>query len=304
VRYLITGATGLIGFSLIEKLLKENHSVTVLSNSSRKACFLLERFKVKLINCSLADYRKINLRSSYDIFIHMAWQGGEDRNDIFINQASALAVVDAVDLACRHGCTKFIGIGSQAEYGLTKETLDESTPCYPASPFGIAKLNAYYNAKFKAEQMHINFTWLRILSVYGPFDRSNSLITSTIRKVLSGQTPSFTTGSQFWDFLYVDDAADAIFKVSTIHTNSELYILGSGCSAPLKSYIELLCKELQFDPEPYFGTHTSSQDEVYSLACDMSLFKANHNWFPTFTFQKGIAITIEHEKIMWPGFQS
>jgi len=56
--------------------------------------------------------------------------------------------------------------------------------------------------------------WPRILSVYGPYDGEYAMIPQVIHKLLAEEKPSLTAGAQFWDYLYADDAAEALYRMS------------------------------------------------------------------------------------------
>lgn len=88
--------------------------------------------------------------------------------------------LDAVELASRIGCKKFVGAGSQAEYGRVEGVLSASTPVFPENGYGIAKLCAGQMSRILCEQKQIEHIWTRILSIYGPYDGENTMIMSSI----------------------------------------------------------------------------------------------------------------------------
>lgn len=294
MRYVLTGASGPIGISLINLLLQKGHKVLVLSSSSKlDSLFKLEK-NLDCISLFIQDYISFTPTVPADVFIHMGWQGGSDRENFLLNQSSVIGSVNAVDLAYRFGCTQFIGAGSQAEYGVSEITLSHDSPCNPIHAFGAAKLSASLNCRFRCEKLGLRFIWPRIFSVYGPYDRRSSLVASTINLLLKKASVAFTQADNLWDFLYSSDAANALYLLSISPSAEGYYVLASGISLPLKSYISLICAQFKVDPDPYLGLirHPSS---TISLRADISRLRGECNWNPTVDFGSGIIELIRYE---------
>ena len=130
----------------------------------------------------------------------MAWVGGSSRDDISVNTQSAIASIDAVTLASRIGCHSFIGVGSQAEYGINGALLSPNTACVSNTAFGASKFSAMSNCSFQCTHLGLRFAWARVFSVYGPYDRSSSLVTSTVNRLILSQPIAFTDATNLWDF--------------------------------------------------------------------------------------------------------
>ena len=294
MKYVLTGASGPIGIALVKTLLLKGHSVLVLSYSSKIIDYFRHDLNFKCISLLINDYASYSPTELADVFVHMGWQGGSDRDNILLNQLSVIGSVHAVDLAYRFGCTQFIGVGSQAEYGLSEGTLSHDSPCNPAHAFGAAKLSASLNCRFRCEELGLRFIWARVFSVYGPYDRKTSLVTSTINLLLKGASLAFTHGDNLWDFLHSSDAANALFLLSISPSAEGYYIIASGISATLKSYISHICAEFKINPVPYYGLvrHPSSS---ISLRADISRLKSECNWNPSVDFRSGILDLIRHE---------
>ena len=66
-------------------------------------------------------------------------------------------------------------------------------------------------SRILCEQKQIEHIWTRILSIYGPYDGENTMIMSSIGKLLRGEKPALTKGEQQWDYLYSKDAGYAMY---------------------------------------------------------------------------------------------
>lgn len=297
MNYIISGATGCIGYALVSKLLKEKQSITLILNPISNRNKIFDKFKdLKIHFEDLSNYKNIKLNSKYNVFIHLAWSGGSQRNNYEINNASCFYSLDAFDLALRCGCSTFLSIGSQAEYGITSKLINEKHFCIPQNEFGIAKLNTFFRLKKKAINHNINFSWLRVLSAYGPYDRSSSMLMNTIKKIISGELPRLSDGNQYWDFIHADDIADVLIKLSKTKIKSNLYVIGSDERLQLKEYINILCKELNFDSKKILGKLKLKKNEIVSLKSDSSLIRNHTQWFPKIDINYGFSELVKFVK--------
>lgn len=297
MKIVITGATGAIGMSLISFHLKLGDEVLVIANPFSNRNERLQTFSnIKLIYCKLDDYNSINIDISYDIFYHFAWEGGSMRHNILLNLESTKNSVLAVELANRLGCKVFVGAGSQAETGKHVHAISENSICNPENPFGATKLASYYMTKFKCEQLGIKFCWARILSVYGPFDGEQTLVISTIRKLISKSELAFTLANQKWDFLFADDAAEVIAEIGKKSINGGIYVIGSGSVKPLKDFITIIANQFNFNPESCFGKIPNDSNTLVHLEANISRLQKEFNWKPKIDFKQGIEMTINYCK--------
>ena len=125
-RLVISGATGMIGSTIVKIALGKGFSICCIVREDSKRSFNLPLSKdLKLIECNLDNYRKLVLDESYDTFIHLAWDKtfGSSRDDVDTQLNNIQYTLDAVRLAQRSGCSVFVGAGSQAEYGRVDKPL-------------------------------------------------------------------------------------------------------------------------------------------------------------------------------------
>ena len=300
MKVILTGATGAIGLSLIEDLLSRSYEVLVLASprSPRNnwlSCMTSSNLRWQ--ECALMDYESFNLSERFDAMVHMAWEGGMDRWNIDLNIASARQCAMAVRLAARVGCKTFLGIGSQAECGPQVAPLTSETLCKPQTPFGAAKNLALNLVRIEAAQIpEMRFMWARILSVYGPRDRESAMITASLRKLIQGELPKFSSGEQIWDFLYVDDAARGLANMLERGHNGQIYVLGSGDSRPLRDYLEYVVRPFGVDLAKCLGKVNVALTSPSKLEADITTMYEHLGWFPTVDFQTGISRTIEYCK--------
>ena len=318
----ITGPTGSIGMALIKKCISENVRVLAFVNPDSKR---LDRIPdsplVSVIKCGLdklSDYcgENDNLATTdgdtcltkCDAFYHFAWAGtfGDVRNNMPLQERNAEYVLDAVRLAKRMGAKVFIGAGSQAEYGRVEGLLTADTSANPENGYGIYKLKAGNESRKLCKELDMAHIWTRILSVYGPYDGMGTMIMSTIAKLLNGEKPSLTKGEQIWDYLYSDDAANAMFLLGQAGASADLvsavdgnvYVIGSGIGRPLKEYMEIMRDAINLDLELGIGEVPYGPKQVMHLQADISDLKRDTGFEVQYDFEEGIRNTIEYVRSM------
>lgn len=289
----ISGATGSIGRALIDKLLDENVEVTVLYHkNSNRIDQIPANPHIQRICCSLDEFKAYQPKSrDFDVFYHLAWAGttGAARNDTQLQLKNIEYTLDAVELAARMGCRKFVGAGSQAEYGLSDKPLAPDSLVRPFTGYGMAKLAAGQLSRLKCRQLHISHSWMRVFSVYGKFDPRGSVIRSSIDKFKKNESADFSKGEQMWDFLNARDAGEAFYLVGNDTTRAEsVYCLGSGHAAPLREYIEKIYELSGSSSAINFGAIPYSENQIMFLQADISSLTEDTGFVPKISFEQGI----------------
>lgn len=311
-RVVITGATGAIGMALIEYLDQKNiQSIVVVRADSGRKNQVKESKNIVKVECSLVEMeelpqkvliaveqKKWDKSLPIDVFYHFAWDGtfGSSRNDMYLQNRNIKYALDAVNAAARLGCRKFIGAGSQAEYGRYEGKLNAKIPVFPESGYGIAKLCAGQMTRILCEQNGIGHIWTRILSVYGPYDGGNTMIMSMIRKMSVGERASCTKGEQLWDYLYSKDAAKAMYLLGIRGIEGKTYCLGSGNARPLKEYVEIIRSVVNSKAEVGYGDIEYSLKQVMYLCADIQELSKDTGYSIDYTFEMGIKETVSWYK--------
>lgn len=291
---IISGATGAIGMALIRELVDAGIGVLVLAREgSARNDRIPKHPLVKLRYCALDGLADLENEAGekYDAFYHFAWEGtvGAARNDMYLQNRNVKYALDAVNAAKRFGCEVFIGAGSQAEYGRVEGLLQPDTPARPEMGYGMGKLCAGLMTREAAHALGMRHVWVRILSIYGPYDGAGSMVASTVSKLLSGEAPKFTKGEQMWDYLYSGDAASAFRLIAERGRDGAVYTLGSGKARPLSTYIEDIRDVVAPDFPLTFGEIPYAERQVMHLQADISALVADTGWQPKQDFKTGIA---------------
>lgn len=292
----------MLGASLVEECVKNNVEVLAfVHKGSSKLDRLPKSSLVKIAECDLCDMATFDIGAERcDVFYHFAW-GNTDKGvrDNPVPQLKNLEYAfDAVDLAARLGCKKFIGAGSQAEYGITSEIISEKTKCEPLSSYGIAKFAAGKLCAKLCAQKSMICIWTRIFSVYGEYENPASLVSYLINCYLNGETAKVSAGLQNWEYLYQSDAARFFIAIGENCNESRVFTLSSLDKRRLKDYVlevqEITDGKLNLEFAP------PSDIPMVTLDSDISALIGYTNIKPRISFRDGVAKMIEYRKDLPP----
>ncbi len=294
MKVIITGATGFIGSALCKEMLMAGHSVTAVVRPGSSRITKLPQ-DVSVIEMELDKLSE--LAGDYDLFYHLAWNGssGEERNDFHIQLSNITYTVEAVQAAKRCGCQRFIGAGSQAEYGVVPVLCSEDTTPHPFNMYGAAKLAAYHVANTVAEQANITFIWPRIYSVYGIGENSDTLLSYLINSLEAGEVPQLSNCENMWDFLYITDCTATLKLLAEHQEASGIYNLSYGDPKPLKNYVELVRDLVAPGIELRFGARSSDITRTYWLEPSINKIK-ELGFKPNIKFDDGISLITRSRK--------
>ena len=231
---IVTGASSFLGRAAVEKLKEHGHRVTAFRHSFNEAS-------------------PGEVPTAADIWVHFAWAGAGSagRSDPDIQKYNLDMSLDALAKAIELGCRKFVFAGSQAEYGHAQDggSKKEDGPVAPVSEYGTAKELFSHMAETmidgynRSEQCMrpMRYVHMRLFSVYGPGDHRSSLVSSLIRSLREGEGVDLGPCTQQWNYLYIDDAADAVAILCEKFTGG-IYNVGSRDTRPLKDYVRELAE--------------------------------------------------------------
>ncbi len=293
---IVTGATGMLGWNLIEYLVKQGIEVLAIVNpySTRKD-YVPRHKQVHVVECDLNDLACVPVNEKYDAFFHLGWMGtyGEQREDLFLQEKNVRISLEAVELAEKTGCSVFVGAGSQAEYGSKYQVkLTGDLPAKPETGYGIGKYVAGIMTRKRCEQLGIRHEWVRILSVYGPGDGRHTMVMSGIAKLLGGDIPTYTKAEQQWDYLYVKDAVEALYLIAKKGVDGKVYCLGSGQTRELREYIYAIRDAIDPFLQVNIGHLPYPQNQVMYLCADISDLCNDTGFCVKTSFEEGIEETV------------
>jgi GDP-L-fucose synthase len=160
------------------------------------------------------------------------------------------------------GVAKFVAIGTVCSYPkfapvpFREEDLWNGYPEETNAPYGLAKKMLLVQAQAYREQYGFNSVFLLPVNLYGPRDnfdpRSSHVIPALIRKCVEAveagapEIVVWGTGGATREFLYVEDAAEAIVLAAERYDGSEPVNLGTGVEISIKDLVALIAQHTGF----------------------------------------------------------
>lgn len=286
----ITGATSMLGVATIKQCIQRNISILAfVRKNSTNITRLPDSVLVKVVECDLSEMSDFDISGlSADVFIHFGWAFTDKagRNDVSKQLENVQFTIDAVHLAKKLGCHKFVGAGSQAEYGTPNVILKADTPVNPLVPYGVAKYAAGRLSAMECKKEGLEYNWVRILSVYGPHDNEGTLINQLINNAKNNISMGLSGCEQIWDYLHEDDAGAAFVAVAEKGVDGKIYPLGSGVGRPLKEFVQDVLSVVNPNYKPEYGKFPYSPTQPKFLQADISDLQKDTDWKPEFSFYK------------------
>ncbi|MBA4319305.1 MAG: GDP-fucose synthetase [Flavobacterium sp.] len=297
-KILVTGGAGFIGQHLVNNLIqkrnvpKENIFVPLFKNYDLR----------KWENCQ-------KVVDDQDIVIHLAAVTGDVEfhklhpGRIFYD--NIIMGVQLMEAARMAGVEKFVGIGSVTAYPEAAPTPfqeDHFWSGYPAkihAPYSLAKKMLLVQGQAYLEEYGFNAIHLLLTSVYGPGTNPQSgyIISSIIKKIVEAKKEGrkfievWGTGKPIRDFLYVEDAAEAIILATEKYDKSEPVNIGSGRKISTKDLVHLICKLMDFRGEIRWDK--TKPDSQLIRTIDVSRAKKEFNLVAFIPLEVGLKKTIE-----------
>lgn len=291
---IVTGATGFVGYHFLKELLDRNLYVyVVIRPHSQHKSRLVGLQNIKIIELDMDEILQLpqQVERPCEVFFHLGWECGQ--RGFASQNLNIRRTLQALEAASSIGCTRFVGVGSQAEYGICHGLITEEVNPHPITAYGAAKLAACHLSRYRASELNIEWVWARLFSVYGPYDGENTLLSYLIKSFKSGETPKLTQAMHPWDYLYVADAAKALYELGRMGANGEIYNVANGDVNPLRYFVEQIHQYMEPNAMIEYGEHNKI---IVPLNVSVEKILKDTDWRAKISFKEGVAITMKNNE--------
>jgi nucleoside-diphosphate-sugar epimerase len=292
---LITGANGFVGSWLVKHFLAKGHRVTALVRPDSDVFRLNDVVGVEIVRLVSTDWPSFVNKTSPYALILADWSGVATKQ---ANSDSQMGNVsrwsDLATAARRSGVQVVIAFGSQAELGNELRGVTEATAHNPHTQYGLAKSLAFSRLQTVLNGTKTRFIWGRIFTVFGPLDNQNWLIPSAIKSIRHGRPFKTTEGIQLWNFLFIHDLCDGVYRAFQKDDFVGVLNLASPRSIQIRPVLEYIQHELGTSGMIDFGAVSYSLDQIMEVTPDTSLL-SSLGWTQSFSIFQALSITIASE---------
>ena len=302
MKYVITGGAGFIGSHITKTLVEQGHNVTILDNLNTGKEKNLELIKEK-INFVKGDIRDNKLLEEImvdtDGVFHQAalasvqdsFSKPDEYHDLNVNGTENI-----LKLAKKNDF-KVVYASSSSVYGNPEKIpIEESDSKNPINPYAETKLRKEELAA-KYSKIGVKVIGLRYFNVFGKGQSKEyaGVLKLFLERIRDGLPPKINgDGTQFRDFVFVGDVAEANIMSMKSEVNHEFFNVGTNTSITILDLAKTIIKFSGLNIEPIFGP--SLKGDVMKTIADISLIKEKIGWQPKVMLESWINEIISLKK--------
>lgn len=301
---IVTGGAGFIGSHLVEKLLDNNCTVTVIDNFDD---FYDKEIKLKNISnyilnpaarfleLDILDEKGLdaNLNESYDAIFHLAAKAGvrpSIENPVSYQNVNVAGTQNLLEFARRKNIKQFIFASSSSVYGINKNIpwKENDGQLYPISPYASTKISGELMGHVYSKLYNIRFIGLRFFTVFGPRQRPDLAIHLFSKKILNNEVINvFGDGSTKRDYTYVADIVEAVYNALYYdQTQYEIINLGNRQTVSLAEMLKTI--EDVFQKKAIVNQLPEQIGDVPQTCADINKAQELLKYSPQTPFKEGV----------------
>ena len=298
-RILVTGGAGFLGSFLGEKLMGRG----------------VGEQNIRMPRSKDIDLRRwedcVKAIKGVDIVIHLAARvGGIGFNEAYpasLFYDNAIMGIQMMEAARQEAVEKFVALGTVCAYPkftrvpFREEDLWNGYPEETNAPYGLAKKMLLVQSQAYRQQYGFNAIFLLPVNLYGPGDnfdlQSSHVIPALIRKFTEAvrdnrrEVEVWGTGEVSREFLYVEDAAEAIVLATERYNKPEPANIGAGFEIKIKDLVNLIAELTGF--KGGIRWDRNKPDGQPRRRLDVSKAKQEFAFEAKVDFREGLRRTIE-----------
>lgn len=234
---IVTGGNGFIGSSLIKKLVANGIKVVAVDKTFQGERLPDSELITKIESCVDASLVEKLPVEEYDAFYHLAWKGvnGADKANPSVQLANIQMAIDCADICKKLNVKKYLCAGTVAENATFSLPNLEKTS--GGMMYGVAKHACRLILEDYCKNIGQQFVWMQFSNIYGVGNKTGNLVSYTLGELMTGNEATFGPALQPYDFIYVDDLIEAVYRLGEKETNKAFYYIGSGSPRQLKEYL-------------------------------------------------------------------
>ena len=300
---LVTGGAGFIGSHLVERLLAEDHRVTIIDNldpfydeavKRRNLSGVLEHPHFRWLMTDIGDVACTSgVEGAVDVVVHIAAKAGvrpSIENPAGYYKTNVKGTLHMLEFARKREVGQFVFASSSSVYGVNPKVpwSENDEGLQPISPYAATKLACEGLGHVYSKLYGVRFVCLRFFTVYGPRQRPDLAIHKFALKILAGESiPFFGDGSTRRDYTFVRDIVEGIRAAMDCRCSQfEILNLGNNRTVSLEEMVQVLAAALG---KPAIIDRQSEQlGDVPQTWADISKARQMLGYQPRTPFEEGV----------------
>ena len=302
MKYVVTGGAGFIGSNIVKKLVARGDSVTVIDNlnTGKEENLKSVRDKITFLNDSILNVNLLEKETEgIDGVFHQAAlasvQDSFSKPDEYHN-VNVNGTENILRLAEKNNF-KVVYASSSSVYGNPKRVpIKEEDTKNPINPYAETKLKKEELA-VKYSQNGVKVIGLRYFNVFGKGQSREyaGVLKLFLERISDGLPPKINgDGTQFRDFVYVEDVADANIISMDSNVEHEFFNVGTNTSITILDLAKTIIKFSGLDIEPIFGP--ALKGDVKRTIANIDLIKEKIGWEPKIMLEEWIKDIVETKR--------
>ena len=205
-----------------------------------------------------------------------------------------LGCCSLLDACADNDVEAFVNAGSSSEYGFKDHAPSEEEALEPNSDYAITKAAATYYCQSVARRRGVNAVTVRLYSVYGVWEEPTRLIPTLIVNGLRGKLPPLVSPEIARDFVYVDDAVDAMVRIARARVpRGSVYNVCSGRQTSLREVVDIARRLMDVQAEPVWASMPDRSWDTSVWVGTGAKLAREVGWRAETAFDVGLERTVE-----------
>jgi len=302
VRCIVTGGAGFIGNNIVKKLVARGDDVTVIDNLNtgkeenlKSVIDKITFLKYSILNRELLEKQSQNIDGIFHQAALASVQDSFSKLDEY-HGVNVNGTENILKLAKKNDF-RVVYASSSSVYGNPERIpIKESDKKDPINPYAETKLKQDQLA-IKYSEMGVKVIGLRYFNVFGKGQSKEyaGVLKLFLERIRDKLPPKINgDGTQFRDFVYVEDVADANIMSMDSDINHGFYNVGTNTSITILDLAKTIIKSSGLDIQPIFGP--ALKGDVQKTIANIDLIKEEIGWEPTILIEKWIEEIISMNK--------